>query len=332
MTSFLSARPLSAAILLAAGLAIPLRLPAQAPERPSPQTAEGRPTDNDLDGILAALEANVADYSHSVPSFLCKEHVVSEMEPMPNPTGFVDTTTESIFRIFRAPGADGQSHLHESRVLQTVDGKPPRKDSDDETSALEGPMSVVGIFSGGLNLVSASGKACFRYKLHPARRGRPADRDVIEFEDLPPQQRDPSCPYTDKISGRAFVELESMRVVRMETKMRDHPTPLGFTETWDWAIDYAAVTLGGKTFWMPATIHSRAVPNPSAAADATSSSGGGRRGGGASGSSRGSPLTYTLDAKYTDYHRMNVVSRIVPASVADEKPVPEPAPTPTPAH
>jgi hypothetical protein len=289
---------------------------------------DNQPADDSLDSILAALEGNVTDYGHSVPSFLCKEHVVSEMESTSNAAGLRRKVTDSIFRVRRSTGADGLGHLDESRVLTAVDGKPPPPEATEETTEFNAPMSVFGIFSGGLNLVSSYGKMCFRYKLRPPRKGHPADRIVIEFENLPLRERDPACFYTDNITGRAFVQPSPMRVVRMEAKMRDHEMMPGVKETWEWTIDYAPVTLGGKIFWMPATIRSKAVPNSEPAT--TYSSGTGRRGGGTTTSIQTSPPTYTLEAKYSDYHRLNVVSRIVPVTGDDDQSPPVPAPAPAP--
>jgi hypothetical protein len=306
-------------------------LPAPAQSAPSGDT---KAADDTLDSILAALEANVADYSHSVPSFLCKEHVVSEMEPVSNAFGFLRTVTDSIFRVRRTIDSDGQGHLDESRVVTAVDGRPPPASVTEETAELNplnAPMSVFGIFSGGLNLVSTFGKACFRYKLHPARKGHPGDKIVIDFESLPVRERDSVCPYTEKISGRAFIQPSAMRVVRMEAKMLDHEMRPGLKETWDWTIDYAPVMLGGKSFWMPTDIHSKAVPNSGADTAPSSGGGTGRRGGGTTINPGQMPLpTYTLEAKYSDYHRLTVVSRIVPATGGDDTSAPEPGPAPPP--
>jgi len=346
MRDSFSLRSLLAAAVVAAGLGLATDEHLRAQDAPSPtaqsddakpaeakpsdvQPTEAKPMDNkpldgSLDSILAALDANVGDYGRSVPSFLCKEHVVSEMEYTSNAAGFRRTITDSIFRVRRSSGADGLVHIDESRVLTAVDGKPPPPEAAEETTEFNAPMSVSGIFSGALNLVSIYGKKCFRFKVHLPRKGHPDDRIVIDFDNLPLRERDPACFYTDNISGHAFIQPSSMRVVHMEAKMRDHEMMPGVRELWEWAIDYAPVTLGGKIFWMPATIRSKAVPNSETVSTLTP--GTGRRGGGTTGSMQTSPPTYKLQAKYADYHRLNVVSRIVPVTGDDDQRAPEPAP------
>jgi len=316
-------RLLLVAIGAAGGLAV-----AQQPSVPDP-AAPG----NTLATILATLEANVVSYDRSVPSFFCSEHANSQMEPTPDAGGVRRTLIDSTFRVRRLTEADGQITFKESRSLKSIDGKPPPPDSGsdiEESSSLIGPVAVFGVFSNGLTLVTAKGEACFRYRLRQQRKARPGDRIVIEFEELPPRQRAEGCPTNGKISGRAFVSPDTVRLVRLETKTRDHLSEEGVRETWDWAVDYAPVALSGKTYWMPAAIHSKAVRDQADAPGVVvSSGGGGRRGGGSTptmGAPVGRPLTYTLDAKYSDYHLLTVSSRIVPVTGAGESSAPDPAP------
>jgi hypothetical protein len=316
-------------LFFAAGLAATLATTLRVSAQPASKSLSGkaRQTEAALDQLLTTLEANVDDYTHSVPSFLCDEHTISEMEPTPNPGGTLRTVTDAVFRVRRYSDPDfpaAPSQLNESRILKAVNGKPPSPNAEDDPARAGAPMSVVGIFSNGLNLVALSGKACFRYKLHPARKNHPYDKIVIEFEDLPLKDRAEDCPSNGSISGRATISQSSLRVVRLETTTRNHQSQLGFMETWDWAIDYAPVTLSGKTFWMPAAIRSKAVPD-TGSTSATFTSG--RRGGGSTNTIQNHPLTYTLDARYSDYHLLNVTSRIVPTAEANSPTPPAPAPT-----
>ena len=323
MNRLLRLRPPLAAAVLAAWLL----LPGDAASQPS---SGARAKEAELESLLAALEEHVQDYAHSVPSFLCKEHVVSEMEPTPTPGGSTRIVTDSVFRVRRTLEPDGQTTLKESHALQAVDGKPAPADATEETAQLIAPMAVFGIFSNGLSLVAAPAQECFRFKLHPARPGHPKDRIAIEFDELPPQQRASDCPTNGSISGRAQVDQASLRVLRLDTKTRDHINQQGFRETWEWGIDYAPVALSGKTFWMPTTIRSRAIPDPVAAQDFTAVTN--RRSGGSTLTNTSSrPLTYNLNAKYTDYHLLNVVSRVVPEGEV-EKLLPRPETAPPPGH
>ena len=297
-------------------------------------SAEIKPADNTLGSILAALDANVAGYSHTVPSFFCSERVDSEMEPAPDPGGVRRTIIDATFRVRRSTDADGHPTFKESRSLKSIDGKPPPPGAD-EGPELIGPVAVFGVFSYGMDLVSGKGEACFRYRLHPPRKGRPTDRIVIEFEDLPARERSVGCPSNGKLSGRAFVNPSNLRMVRLETKASDHTSLEGMKETWNWAVDYAPVTLSGKTYWMPSAIHSKSVRDEADGPGVVVSNGGGGKRGGSTttmGSSVGRPLTYTLEARYSDYHLLTVSSRIVPATGAGENSAPDPIPTPPPDH
>ncbi len=303
-------------LLVAIGAAAALAM-AQQPSVPDAipvpaLSTEIRPAGNTLDSILAALE----------------------MEPAPDPGGMRRTIIESTFRVRRSVGADGQAAFQESRSLKSIDGKPPPPGAD-ESSELIGPVAVFGVFSYGMDLVSAKGEACFRYRLHPPRKGRPTERIVIEFEDLPARERNAGCPSNGKLSGRAFVNPSTLRMVRLETKASDHTSLEGMKETWNWAVDYAPVTLSGKTYWMPSAIHSKSVRDEADGPGVVVSNGGGGRRGGSTttmGSSVGRPLTYTLEARYSDYHLLTVSSRIVPVTGAGESSAPDPNAPPPPDH
>jgi hypothetical protein len=284
-----------------------------------------------MDAILAALDANIASYDHSVPSFLCNEHVVSLLQPTYGVAGYQRTITDSVFRIRRTTTADDHTSLQESRLVKAVDGRPIAKstttDASEDTTMLGGPMSVFGIFSGGLSLVSTPAKICFRYHLHPQRKNHPGDKIVIEFENLPLKERAAPCPFGDQTSGRATINPATMRVVRLEAKLREYELRPGEKETWEWKIDYSPVVLSGMTFWMPSVIRSTAVPNVVAEAPGATNTSGRRGGLGATMStqpaSQSPPFTYSLIANYSDYHLLNVTSRIIEVTGDEDTSAPE---------
>jgi hypothetical protein len=325
-------RALLAVAALAAALANaqpPAATPPQSP--PSALSKLPPPNFNDpLDALLVALEANIDSYNRSVPGFLCNEHVSSNMEPTTDPGGFRHDA-DSVFRVRRAAQPNGTSHLVESRTLKTLNGKPAPPtasdtdvDPDDPLAAAppQAPMAVFGIFSNGINLVAYSGKLCFRYKLHPARPNHPKDRIVVDFEELPPSERDDDCPSNGKISGKETIDQATRRAVRLQTTTTNHLSQFGYNETWEWTIEYAPVTLSTRVFWLPTTIRSRAVPDINALTAGAYAAPTRRGGPGSPNSAR--PLTYTLEAKYTDYHLLNVTSRIViPTANPDLSPTPD---------
>ena len=75
-------------------------------------------------------------------------------------------------------------------------------------------------------------------------------------------------------------------VLRIEASVPGHEITRGVFGLWTWSIDYAPVPLEGKSFWMPKTIESRAVPN-------------------------GGGVTWSFVARYRNYHKLEVTSHIV---------------------
>ena len=283
-------------------------------------------TDQDrLDDILARLEKNVRDFRKSVPNFFCSEHAVSTMEPGPGFIFVLRETSESVFRVHRVIEANGM-RLEESRTVRTVNGKPPAN----EASPLDSPMAVFGVFSTGLDMVSTVTKACFQFQLEPERAHHEHDPLVIDFQELPDGERDARCQYAKNITGKAYVDPVLMRVVRLESKTKDHEMQGGMKGTWSWRIDYAPVPLGEKTFWLPSRIRSTEVANREQDSNGSLQITGGRGGSGRGGSSASGgghdPLTYGLDEKYSDYHLLHVTAKVMTETGKEIETAPEAVP------
>jgi hypothetical protein len=274
-----------------------------------------------LDSILQRLDANLRDYETGVPSFFCKEHALSELELGSDTSTYRRTVADSTFRVLRASDPGQPVQLQESRIVNTIDGKPTTGD----TAQLDSPIAVFGVFSGALKMVSTSSRACFQYRLHPPRKNAPT---AIDFSSLPAKDRAPGCQYTEKTSGKALIDPASMRVVHIETRTSDHEILPGLRGDWDWSIDYARVALNGKTFWLPSTIRSTAIPEAASGTAEGAPSTPGRITTASNTppsttlSSKAAPTYHLLEA-FTGYHLLTVESRILPAT-SD----PNPAPTP----
>ena len=271
-----------------------------------------------LDSVLATLQANVGDYTRTVPSFFCSEYMVSKMEPAPTPTGSLQTVSEAVFRVRREVVAEGRSLLRESRQITSLDNSPPPQNLAAETTQPYGPIAVFGIYMNSLNLVTARGKSCFSYRLRDARKGYSGSTPSIDFDELPSGRRPSSCPSNGRLSGHAFLQPSASRVTRIEATVLDYSRPDGKRETWKWSIDYAPVKLDGKTFWMPAAIHSTAIPQLSfgSAPAARESTGG----------PASTPVAYSLTAAYSNYHLLQVNSRLLPTPGGNPDPPIAPPP------
>lgn len=283
-----------------------------------------------LDSILQHLDANLQEYETGVPSFFCKEHTLSEMQLGSDPSTYRRTVADSTFRIRRSSDSGQPVQLEESRIVNTIDGKPQSSDS----AQLASPLAIAGVFSGALKLLSPSAKACFQYRLHPARKGHDTSPIVIDFSSLPAKDRAPDCQYTERTSGKALIDPASMRVVHMDTHTAGHELVPGVRGDWDWSIDFTSVALNGKTFWLPSSIRSTAITEPTnIAPDSAPTANVATRG--ATPYSNKPPsttmasngaATYHLLETFTGYHLLTVESRIVPASDLAPSPANPPQP------
>jgi hypothetical protein len=190
------------------------------------------------------------------------------------------TVTDSTFLLKRIPRPDDQVILRESREVKKVNGKPVTGDS------IGGGMLFVGAFSNGQALVSLSQQACMDYKLTSNQ-----DPIMVEFASVAAAERPTGCRMQEDVSGRAVIDPETMQVTRMQFHAPHHMigTEMGW---WDVTVEYASVELGGKIFWLPKRIsESMAVRRTS----------------------------WSYNASYRNYHKMEATSRILPS---DETPAP----------
>jgi hypothetical protein len=249
-----------------------------------------------LDDLLLRLEDNLQYYDSDVPGFFCDEHAVSKVS-----SGLQtrSTVTESTFRVKRVPQPDGTANLVESRDIKTVDGRPAKGEE------LTGPATLSGPFASGLAIVSLRQATCTGYTLQPVQPDRPDAPYIVQFATVPKSQGPDHCVIQDDGSGRALIDSDTMQVMRMEFKAPHHviipesKTDKGRTipaivGTWNVTVDYGKVSFGDQEFWVPATIIGTLV--------------GGR-----------GPTTWSFEAHYTNFHKMEVDSRVLPA---DDTPQP----------
>ena len=229
-----------------------------------------------LNEILLHLENNLNHYYKDVPNFFCHEHVDSSMRYA---NKHQSTATDSVFRVVRAPSGS----LTESHEIQAINGTPARGEQ------VHGPAIVSGVFTGSLDTVSLSQNACMSYTLQPIDPEHPNQPYIIEFTTLPGTQRRPECALKEEGSGRVLVDPATMQVTRLELRAPNHVISSGERGIWQVSIDYAPVSFVGKTFWMPSTVTSTAFPN-----DTFTS------------------VVHSFSARYSDYHKLEVTSHIVP--------------------
>jgi hypothetical protein len=227
-----------------------------------------------LDEVLQKLDANLHRYDTQVPDFFCSEHVVSSLTYANKRQVSVN---DSIFRLKRVTHPDGITVLDESREAKAGNGSVEEKQ-------IQGPTTLGGVFSGGLDVVSLDQQSCMSYTLEPTKPGKPY---VIQFATLP-GKRD-NCLLTEESKGRVDIDPATMQVKRMELVAPHHIIVPNTVGVWRIQIDYASVVLDGRTFRMPKTILSTA----SSIYD-------------------GFETVWAFNADYSNYHKLEVSSRILP--------------------
>jgi hypothetical protein len=272
-------RKSSAVILLAAFLSFLPALNAQPAQTPS------------LVVILQRLEDNLNRYDKLVPSFFCDEHAVSQVEPGVRSN---NTITDSVFRLKRTENPDHTTTLVESREIKNIDGKPATSQD------MDGPAIVSGAFEGGLAVVSLTQTGCMNYSLQRTNRNRPAQPYMISFATVLTSQNTGECLLQENSKGRVSVDPESMQITHLELTTPRHTIIPGnpYTEPVVGkrvlTVDYAPVLLNGERYWMPSTITSVS----------TSAAG------------TFHAIVWSFRATYRNYHKLEVSSRILPASEA----------------
>lgn len=258
-----------------------------------PRPILSQDTSQSLDEILNRAQANIESYRTSVPNVYCTEHAVANRK-IPNTSpgsasstpvsrvAIIEDSAEStaIFRLKRLPEPSENGIFEESRISQQVTYRSDAPGYEE----IGIPALLYGVFSNGLNILSPEGRQCFSFTVHKVKQGKPI---VVEFTDLPTDQRAAGCFAFQNGRGTIQIDPETMHVTQIERSVPHHVLVGDIKGDWTWKEKYSPVTLAGKTFWLPSSITSRSV----------------------SSDQRG---VWTFDATYKDYHLFYSTSRILP--------------------
>jgi hypothetical protein len=206
--------------------------------------AQAQQPNTTLDQILARVEANTEQYKASVPSFLCNEHIISQ--EIHNGILKHETTVDALFRVTRSPSQTGI--LNESREVKAIDGKPSGN------TKINMPISFTGGFSGALaKFLSADHRQCFDYAADSSA-ATPAGTAAFTFASREATAKDPACASVQPgTSGKFTIDSATLQVTHIE---RTVPYPIGKDNgvVSTASVDFAPVTLSGKSFWLPFTV------------------------------------------------------------------------------
>lgn len=232
-----------------------------------------------LEEVLQHLESNSRLYEATSPDFFCDEHVVSIKSSL---NVRERTVTDSIFRVERRTSGPIK-RLIESREIKAVNGHPSTK------KELPGPITLQGVFSGGLDVVSTAQTSCMRYAFDPRNSDPSTKYYAIEFATLPDVQRRPRCSFSEDTNGHILIDKGTMQVERMDLVTPHHAFLPGLEGIWRISITYGSVDLDSRRFRMPQTIASTLTWSDS-----------------------GGLTVWSFDAMYSNYHKLGVTAYILP--------------------
>jgi hypothetical protein len=203
-----------------------------------------------LNQILPRVQEHVKELEHSLPDFICDEKITSK--ELMGGTTIHETDINSTFRGTqnRDKNPDGKYQpFTEWRDIQTIDGRPAPKGQQ-----LTGPFLFGGGFSSILvEIFSPENSQYFNYKVIGTERVDDKAAVIVKFETRKGQDallhRELfGTQYVMKGSGKAWIDLSSMNVLRLEIQYLDPPMPEGVLSL---AVDYAPVVIQEKLSGCP---------------------------------------------------------------------------------
>ena len=210
---------------------------------------------SELQTILETLETNRKFYRSHIPAFFCSEHVVSRLDWGGHLEHKQVSVTDAVFRLTRIDTSNEDPDLVESRSEMKINGSPSTR------TDLEGPVVLANVFSRGLDYVSLSQKGCASYSVVRSPGNQSKDLENVHFESIQGHLGSPECVFAEAVSGVVTFDGHLHEVTQINATVPHHliarPDYFG---RWDLSVDYAPVSLGGHTYWLPQRITSTLVP------------------------------------------------------------------------
>ncbi len=206
-----------------------------------PQDSVIRPSDDELDRIIAGARKHALNYSAKLPNFLCVEMTDRSVDAMGNGKWRRKDSFGEVLRF-----VDNR----ETRTTLEVDGRSSTANRDDMN---EWPISV-GEFGDLLNLVfQPSSKAEFHWKETDAL----ANGTVQVFE-YRVERKNNSMILSDStrqintgFHGLAYIDSSTMGIRRIAVEADDLPLDFSIHDA-SVAVDYDYVSIGAHEYLMPA--------------------------------------------------------------------------------
>jgi hypothetical protein len=206
-----------------------------------------------LDQILSRAQDNVREFEFLLPNFICNEKITSQA--LTGSKLMRRTIIDSDFKGTQEPGGQDKPFT-ESREIRAIDGR-----SVGKSQQLTGPFLFGGGFSSILDMTFAQKNIPYHnYKITGIEKIGGKSLVVVEFATKADQKElnleIEGRKLLDRDTGKAWIDPESMHVVRIECRYLNLPPP---AQVLDVSVDYAKVLINGKTFWMPKTVRAEEV-------------------------------------------------------------------------
>jgi hypothetical protein len=239
-----------------------------------------------VDEIVSRVQHNVEQTLTSLPDFLCDEQITNQ-EIYKGKLRF-EKKAVSVIRSIRTKHAGTENDFEESREVRTINGKPA------EGQELDLPFAVNGASGAALATVFGPGNIrCFDFRVTGSeqRMGNTVLVLSVTGKENAKDLGGACASKTPGAGGTLLIATEEMQVVSMDHGWR----PLKLHRTADgetvngivrWSVEFRPVTIGERSFWMPATSRAEAVM-------------------------KDSPRRLLYLAEYSNYHKFNVTAKIV---------------------
>jgi len=197
-----------------------------------------------VDQILARVQTNTGQFEASLPDFTCDETIVARR--IEHGVMARDGSAESHFTGLQK--ASGRMSFTESREYVTINGAPAVKGQ-----RLGGAFLFEGAFSSLLDGTFSTRAALFHdYQIAGREKCNNRPALVIKFatkrgqSGLRAEWGGRTMVQRDR--GTAWIDEETLQVLRIERRFMNLPPGwLGLVAR----VNYGAVTIDGKPFWMP---------------------------------------------------------------------------------
>jgi hypothetical protein len=243
-----------------------------------------------LDEILKSVGDSIQTFEDNLPDFECRETVIQRTSKKGK---MKEETIESIFRSFAKPQQWKGKPTTEAREFLSINGRQIAQDG--KKSGKDPAVYFWGIFRGLLGMTFALNcQSLHKYEIVGVEIKQ--GRRILElaFRTIEGQnslgfminKKNLAC----KDVGKAWLNLDSMQVIRIERKFLNVPKKMNPILI---SVDYSKVDLAGREFWMPTSVQTTA-------------------------SEKNGAGVAVFFANYADYHKYDVSTKITYGAVVQQ--------------